>query len=140
MISVARCPKAYSAELVRLRIKEQLEHPCFVAEHHALCQLGILRDSHLVRYFVRRQCFLRLSDHRDFRNGVNPVRKKGRHVFKRFEHMAGREAALLHGGTCKRREADNVPGGVDAAELQSEENSLTFTLPRESTAMPAASR
>jgi hypothetical protein len=33
---------------VRFWIKEQLEHPGLVTEHHALCQLRIFRGSHFV--------------------------------------------------------------------------------------------
>src|SRR5437879_7367998 len=62
----------HAKELVRLRMKKQLEHPGLVTKHHALCQLRVFRDSHLVWDFIRRKCFLGLANHGDFWNGVNP--------------------------------------------------------------------
>src|ERR1700730_752752 len=50
----------HAKELVRLRIKEEFEHASFIAEHHALCELGVLCDSHFVRNSIRCQCFLGL--------------------------------------------------------------------------------
>ena len=112
----------HAKEFVRFRIKKQLEHPGVVAEHHALCQLRVLRDSHLVGDSIRRQCFLGLANHGDFWNGVNPVREKVGHVFKgNSKHMTGREPALFHGGACKCRKADNVPSRVDVRNVSLKE-------------------
>src|SRR3989442_15583214 len=104
----------HAKELVRLRMKKQLEHPGLVTKHHALCQLRVFRDSHLVWDFIRRKCFLGLANHGDFWNGVNPVRKEVGHVFKgNSKHMTGSQPALFHGGACKCRKADNVPSRID---------------------------
>src|SRR5277367_1343941 len=112
----------YAKKLARLRIKKQLEHSGLIAEHHALCKLGVLRDSHLVGNSVRRKRFLSPANHGDFRNGVNPVRKEVGHVFEgNSKHMTGRQASLFHRAACKCGESNDVPGCVDVRNVSLKE-------------------
>src|SRR5580693_1263935 len=108
----------HTKEFVRFRIEKQLKHSSLISEHHALSKLGVLCNSHLVRNLVRCECFLGLTNHGDFRNCVNPVRKKLGHMFKgNSKHMTRGQAPLFHGGACECRESNDVAGCVDVRNV-----------------------
>src|SRR6202043_1860373 len=68
--------RMYAKQLARISVEQQLQHAGFVAEHHALRQLGVLRDSYFVRHAIFRQPFFVQSHHRNFGNRINAVREK----------------------------------------------------------------
>src|SRR5579883_1676111 len=56
--------------------------------------------------------------HRDFRNGVDPVRNQiGRHFAGFAEHMTAGQSPLLHRCAGQRRKANDVAGRVDVGYL-----------------------
>src|ERR1700683_3908297 len=95
-------------------MEKQFEHPCLIAEHHAFCKLRVFGDAHHIGNLVGRERFLRLANHGDLWNRINPVRKQFGHVFKRdSKHMTGCQASLFHRRAGKCRKSDNVTSGVD---------------------------
>lgn len=58
---------------------------------------------------------------------------------QKTEHVTRRQPALFHGRACECWKADDVAGSIDVRNL-SLKYSFTFSLPREPTVTPAASR
>src|SRR5579883_2995087 len=102
----------------RVGIEDQLQQSLLIAQHLPLGELGVARHADLIRLLLFCQLLLGAPYHRDFRNGVDPVRNQiGRHFAGFAEHMTAGQSPLLHRCAGQRRKANDVAGRVDVGYL-----------------------
>src|SRR5277367_970529 len=83
-----------------------------VAPDLASRDLAIISHAHFIRNVFVGELLFRLSDERNFRDGINAVRVTGRIRYQLFTESAGRgDPPLFHGDRRQARKADNVADG-----------------------------
>ena len=106
-------------QLQGVPVENELHQTFEVPDDLAAGDLLVKRTPHLIGNRRGRELFFGLADGRDFRDRVDAV---GPHFgdlgLDDLEGMAGRQAALFHGGGGQGRKADHVAGGIDVRDLR----------------------
>src|SRR5215471_10066530 len=109
--------QVYPKQTQRFRIKEQFQEALIIAEYLSLGQLDVACYSNLIRNFVTSQLFFCVSDHRDFRDRINPIGDKhGRDGGGLTKHVTARQTSLLHRGAGQSRKSNHITSSIDVRD------------------------